>query len=265
MAVFKIDYFSRAIRRSIPLTVLLPIERTLESAADAPFSPFRTLYLLHGYSGTHTDWLENSRIAQLSQQYRLAVVMPSTENSFCLDDTVRGALYEKMVADELMTFSRSVFPLSKERSDTAIGGLSMGGYGALHTGLKYPDSYGAIIALSSALITDQVAHMTEENVPEIAPFSYYRHTFGEPANVLGSDVDPKALAQKLANSPEKMPRLYMACGTEDFLIENNRSMHEHLTKLGLSHEYREGAGVHDWAYWDAHIAQALEWLYGKPE
>lgn len=266
MAIFHVEYFSNALRRVMPLTVLLPVE-----APDIPGMPpqpspipFRTLYLLHGYSGSHRDWLHGSRIDMLSRLHRVAVVMPSSENSFYLDDEVRGAMYGKMTGEEIVSFTRTVFPLSDKRGDTAIAGLSMGGFGAMRTGLRYPETFGSIVALSSAFITDMVDAMKPEDPNPIAPYSYYRHTFGEMGQVLGSDRDPKALARRLVEADAALPRIYMACGAEDFLIESNRSFHAHLETLGVPHDYTEGTGVHDWVYWDAHIERAMEWLYGKP-
>ncbi len=57
----------------------------------------------------------------------------------------------------------------------------------------------------------------------------------------------------------------MACGAEDFLIEPNRSLHQHLESVGYPHKYTEGPGTHSWEYWDLHIAEALKWLDGKDE
>ncbi len=263
MAIFHIEYFSNALHRNMPMTVLLPVETPDMPGSEAvsPPAPFKTLYLLHGYCGSHRDWLHSSRIDALSRQHRVAVVMPSAENSFYLDDEVRGALYGKMTGEEIVSFTRTVFPLSDKREDTAIGGLSMGGFGAMRTGLRYPETFGGIVALSSALITDMVDKLKPEDQNPVAPYSYYRHTFGEMGKVLGSDRDPKALASRLVEAGSALPRIYMACGEDDFLIADNRSFHAHLETLGVPHEYTEGPGVHDWAYWDAHIERAMTWLY----
>lgn len=266
MATFHIDFFASALKRSAPVTALLPIEKT-----DIPgmqpvdkSKPFKTVYLLHGYSGGNNDWLNGSRISALSRMFNVAVIMPSCNNSFYLDDEIRGEYFEKYISEELVGLTRAVFPLSKEREDTTIAGLSMGGYGAIRNGLKHSDVFGNIFAFSSALITDEVAAMKEGVGNSIAPYSYYRHVFGEPAKVLGSDNDPKALAKKLASGNGPIPNIFMACGTEDFLIEQNRDFSRCLLDNKIDHEYRESAGVHDWRFWDEYIEKAMIWLYGKP-
>ena len=67
----------------------------------------------------------------------------------------------------------------------------MGGYGAIRNGLKNSDVFGSIIALSSALITDHVVDIVQHKDNPIASPSYYVHVFGNPKDIIGSDVDPK--------------------------------------------------------------------------
>ena len=95
--------------------------------------------------------------------------------------------------------------------------------------------------------------------------SYFIHTFGKPSQIIGSDVDPKALAKKLVDAGGAMPKLYMACGAEDFLIESNRDLHKYFEEIGYKHFYIEGPGTHSWEYWNKHIADSLNWIDGKLE
>ena len=214
MAVFDITLFSNMLHRQVPLTAILPVEELMIPGFPVTdkSKPFRSLYLLHGFSGTHTDWLRGSRIEQLAMMHNIAVFCPSGENSFYLDDTDRDALYEQYICKELIDFTRRVFPLSREPKDTYVGGLSMGGYGAIFSGLKHPEVFGSIIALSSALITDGIADIINQPDNPIARPSYYIHTFGQPETIKGGDADPKTLASKVLASGGPIPSLYMACG-----------------------------------------------------
>lgn len=270
MAVFNFTFYSSSLGRTAEVTAIIPAEPPMfpGMAPFDPNKPFRSIYLLHGYSGSHVDWLRGTRIEQLAQMHRIAVFCPSGENSFYIDDKARSALYEQFICKELIDFTRRIFPLSKERKDTTISGLSMGGYGAIRNGFKNSDVFGNIAAFSSALITDGLAKMLEQPPaasedappsPMMSP-SYFIHTFGNLDQIIGSDVDPKALAKKLIDSGAKLPNLYMACGSEDFLIEQNRDLHNYLTEIGYEHLYTEGTGTHSWEYWDKHIEQALIWL-----
>ena len=54
----------------------------------------------------------------------------------------------------------------------------------------------------------------------------------------------------------------MCCGTEDFLLENNRQLHRFLESEGIAHEYHESAGNHDMVFWHEYIAKIVEWMFG---
>lgn len=266
MAVFHVTMFSNALHRLTEMTAIVPVEKSegipeeLRAPDDAPL---KTVMLLHGFSGTHSDWLFGSRIQQLAMRYHIAVLCPSGENAFYVDDTKRDALYEQYLC-EVLAFSRRVFPLSQKAEDTVIGGLSMGGYGAMRNGLKHPELFGGIIALSSAFITDELAKHPKHEGNGMASAGYYEQIFGDPASILGSDRDVKHLALQASKSGRPAQRIFMACGTEDFLKDANDDFSAYLTSLGMEHTYVKNPGVHDWAFWDAHIEKALEQFFANP-
>ncbi|HHU30587.1 MAG: alpha/beta hydrolase-fold protein [Bacillota bacterium] len=265
MAVFDITFYSNSLNRHTQLTAIIPIDMPEFPGFPKPDKNklFKSLYLLHGYSGNQSDWLRGTQIEQFAIMHQIAVFCPAGENSFYLDDKARGAMYGEMIGRELIEFTRRIFPLSAETKDTSIGGLSMGGYGAIRNGFKYNDVFGSIIALSSALINDNVAKgFEQENNPMISS-GYFMHTFGEPGKIKGSDIDPEALARKLVDSGTARPRLYMACGTEDFLINENRKFHKCLLEMGYEHTYIEAPGMHSWEFWNEYIEKAMVWLTGQ--
>ena len=262
MAVITCNFFSKAMPGMQAFTAVLPVDAP-PSAPDAPTyagGPWPTIYLLHGYTGNHTDWLYHSGITDWAAKHRYAVIMPGCGNAFYLDNTETGEKSGTYVGVELVEVTRKMFPLSHRRENTAIAGLSMGGFGALRNGLYYPDTFGAVIALSSALITDEVAAMTPEKEGNgVAPYGYYRHTFGEPSRLLGSDRDPKKLAVDCLHSG-KMPRIFMACGSEDFAFRINDDFHRHLETIGYPHEWWVRPGVHDFAFWNQSMPAGMDWL-----
>ena len=77
--------------------------------------------------------------------------MPTGENKFYCDSEISGDRYGKFIAEDLVEFTRDTLPLSRKREDTFIGGLSMGGFGSIVNGLRHPETFGCITALSSAL------------------------------------------------------------------------------------------------------------------
>ncbi len=261
MAVFHGEYYSNARRRFVSFSAVLPVERPPVADQPAPYTsgPYPTLYLLHGFTGSHSDWLTNTRIAELAARRGFAVVMPDGGNNFYLDIEESLENCGEFAGRELVDVTRRMFPLSHKREDTAIGGLSMGGYGAIRNGLKYADTFGAILSHSAALITDEVAGMKEGEGNFMAPYAYYRHTFGEPKHLLGSDKDPKFLA-KSCMERGNLPKLFLACGTEDFLYAPNAEYHAYLENIGYPHEWWVTPGIHDFDFWNASLTVSLDWL-----
>ena len=85
---------------------------------------------------------------------------------------------------------------------------------------------------------------------------------GSRKKLLESDNNPEVLIKKLKAAGEKIPEIYMACGTEDFLIEPNRAMHRFLEEEGVPHEYHEAPGIHDMVFWSEHIQHIVRWMFG---
>lgn len=255
MAYFRIEYYSRALRRETSFEVMIPCDP--REGMPVPEGPMRTLFLLHGYTGKAGNYVP----FDLPYKYNFAIVMPSAENSFYLNGLSTGHAFQTLVGEELVEFVRKTFGLAKDPADTGIAGLSMGGFGALHTGLAYPRTFGKIGAMSSAFIHHEVARMKPGSGNEVANYDYYRECFGEPALLEESDNNPEILIRKLKAAGEKIPDIYMACGTEDFLIENNRAMHRFLEAEGVPHEYHEGPGIHDMVFWTEYIQKIVRWMF----
>lgn len=259
MALLHCNFSSKALGRPVPIQVILPTDKMVFPGMPEPKAPFKTLYLLHGIFGDETDWVCGTRLQSWALERNLAVVMPAGENSFYVDNPKASRLYGTYIGQELVEFTRKSFPLSHKREDTFIGGLSMGGFGAIVNGLRNPETFGAVCALSSALILDSMMENREYTDFLMTNKGYYESVFGDLDKVRGSDMDYDALAEKVAKEAVK-PRFYMACGTEDGLIGVNRDFRDHLEKLGFDVTYEEGPGVHDWYFWDKYILKALEWL-----
>lgn len=260
MAVAEVNFLSESLKKIVPFYAVIPMEQRKK---DGNTERFRTLYLLHGYSGNYTDWLFNTRIQQLADWYRVAVIMPSGDNSFYTDNGPKEEHYSTFLTKELPAFTRALFPLSSKREDTLIGGFSMGGYGAFLNGFKHPEVFGSVIALSSAFIVNRVLSLSEGEYDKIESYSFYQSVFGDLSKLRGGECDAGAVAEKLILSGQPVPKLYFACGTEDELIGPNRAMRDRLKKLGADFTYEEGPGEHDWKFWDCHIEHALEALLGK--
>lgn len=260
MALLQVNFYARSLKKLVNFNALIPVDTfEIPDQQKIEGGPMKALYLLHGYSGNHMDWVCGTKIQELSLKHNIAVFMPSGDNYFYLDDTDMGALYGEFIGKELVEFTRKMFRLSDKREDTFIGGLSMGGYGAIRNGLKYSHNFSRIIALSSALITKNVAGISADFKDPIADYKYYTRVFGDLNQLLGSDKDPEALIIDLKKGNADIPEIYMACGTEDFLINENRNYHNFLNSEGIDHTYIESPGVHDWNFWNDYIEKAIMW------
>ncbi|MCR4876871.1 MAG: acetylesterase [Clostridiales bacterium] len=270
MAILQMEYFSHAMRGFRSFTAVLPLDPppSEEKAKAEPgyeAGPWPTLYLLHGLSGSRNDWLKNSDIEMLAARYGLAVIMPDGDNRFYLDNPETGVFCGEMTGRELVTVTRNMFRLSPRREDTLIGGLSMGGYGAVRNGLKYRDTFGTILAFSSALITNQYARGELDNPDRvIMPFGYYTYTFGPKEKVQGSETDPAFLAKRAMEDGNR-PELFLACGSEDFLYENNLEFHNALEEMKYPHEWWVEPGVHNFDFWRRAVTAGLAWWASRRE
>lgn len=264
MAVFQINFMAETLGRTVPLYVVLPTDKVYFPGMKKREEgrPYKTLYLLHGIIGNYTDWLYGTRIQRWAEEQDLAVVMPSGDNCFYLDQPWNCNFYGEFIGKELVEFTRKTFPLSHLQEDTYIGGLSMGGFGAMRNGLKYHKTFGRIIALSGAFILEQMLLEKVETPRYPSESEEYKHSCFGPDLVaaLESDRNPKILAKQLVDAGVEIPDIYMACGRDDTLFEQNQIFSDELNNLGIKHTFEVGAGAHEWDFWDAYLKKALEWL-----
>lgn len=270
MALICVNFFSTSLARTVPLNVVLPVDKQTEAldaeAAGRVYEPhvpaggFKTLYLLHGIFGNYTDWVSGTCIQRWAEERDLAVVMPSGDNMFYVDQPAAHDLYGRFIGEELVALTRAMFPLSARREDTFIGGLSMGGYGALRNGLRYARTFGAVAALSGTLHAEDVAGRGGAGAPFFRSRAFAEAVFGDAGAVAGSDRDPARLAADLAAEGGPMPRIYLGCGTRDPLLASNRAAAAELRGLGYDVTYEEVEGGHEWGYWNRAIERVVDWL-----
>ncbi|MDE7298474.1 MAG: hypothetical protein K2N94_06540, partial [Lachnospiraceae bacterium] len=161
MADLNIEFFSETLIRPTSFRVYLPNDARIpaaELAANPHYRrPAKTLFLLHGYTSGSGEWYYGSSARFLAERYNLALVCPNGENGFYLNGEGTGRKYCDFVGRELVEYMRKTFGLAKGPEDTFIGGLSMGGFGALHTAFAFPENFGKTVAMSSALIVHGIA------------------------------------------------------------------------------------------------------------
>jgi hypothetical protein len=110
MAWFQMSFFSECLSRSVPVNVLLPADMFGPPDLIARPEKYKTLYLLHGYFGNHSDWLLNARVQEMSVQFNLAIVMMSGSNGFYVDQPKSGIRGSEFIGRELVMFTRNNLP-----------------------------------------------------------------------------------------------------------------------------------------------------------
>lgn len=260
MAWLQVNFFSNCLMRSVPLNILIPAERALQNSENS-FKPYKTLYLLHGYHGNCSEWLLNGDVQAVSNDYNLAIVMPSGNNDFYVDAPNGSKDMSRFISEELIDFTRRLLPLSHLREDTILGGLSMGAFGTLYNCFTYSDVFGHGIALSAPLIL-QKEHL--DDLPDEPDFmgvckGYYYEVFSEDiASLPESPLNPHVAARHLAKSGKPVPNMYIACGYNDMLKHDNRLLCKTLDEVGISYFYEEGPGSHEWAFWKPYLRRGIE-------
>jgi len=238
MALCTIHFESRSLGKQDAMTVLLP-EGT---------GPFPVLYLLHGLSGDHTTWTRRTSIERYAAERDLIIVMPEGDRTFYVNDPRPGGpAWEDHMVEDVIGFVDRTFRTVASRRGRAVAGLSMGGYGAMMLAMRHPKVFSVAAAHSGAFLFVHGPSMEQPGVTE-----------------LSLAMDPKQydlweLAQRLSRRKQDLA-LRFDCGKQDWLIGSNRKFHRHLERLGVSHEYAEHAGVHEWAYWDAHVCDTLDFV-----
>jgi len=233
-----------ALQKMVSVSVIIP---------EGKPGPFPVYYLLHGLYDDHTAWLRRTSIDRYAEKLPIIVVMPNGDRSWYTDAALMPDWkFETFISRDLVSFVDRTFHTIPERRGRAIGGLSMGGYGAMKLALKHPDIYCAVVSHSGALNlirnpNPRPDRPTRPTLPII---------FGN--TPVGGPDDLFSIAETADKST--LPAIQMDCGVDDFLIEHNRAFHALLDKLDIPHEYTEHPGDHSWEYWDTHVQDALLWV-----
>ncbi|HET9986257.1 MAG TPA: alpha/beta hydrolase family protein [Longimicrobiales bacterium] len=206
---------------------------------------YAVLYLLHGYGGGYDNWLTRTNLLAYTADLPLIVVMPDAGNSWyanAVRDTTQR--FEDYVARDVVDYVDANYRSLPFPQARFIGGLSMGGYGALMLSLKNPGKYSLAASISGA--AGPVRTSTDMELEAV---------FGP----VGSEARKAAdLVERLRTAdPKRLPYFYLDCGTSDGLLASNREVTAVLAERGIPYEYHETHGAHEWEYWDRRIQVVL--------
>jgi len=229
---------------------------------------YPVLYLLHGYGNDETAWIQYGNMKQLmdngienGSMTPMIVMMPDAGNSWYINDLESRHSYESMFIQELIPFVDEKYRTRNSEKFRAVGGLSMGAYGALVLSFKNPATFAAAFALSPAIWTDQeIQKLSTED---------YSRMFGNlyttnPENRLTTHWYSHSVLH--AASIENVDSLsgvnyYINSGDDDKGIsEATAELHQIFKQRGVPHEYRVYNGGHTWDYWRKTFPEPVEFI-----
>ena len=228
-----IQVYSQSMQKNIRAVIVTPDNYT--SAKELP-----VVYLLHGYSGNHLDWITKAKgFEKAADQYNLIIVCPDGGyGSWYWNSPVDPkSQYETFVSDELVKAIDAKYKTIKDRTGRAITGLSMGGHGALYLAIRHQDVFGAAGSMSGGV--------------DIRPFpnnwdmAKQLGTYGEQPERWEKNTVINMLNLLTPNSLA----IIIDCGTDDFFFKVNENLHQQLLYRNIPHDFISRPGAHTWPYW----------------
>lgn len=220
-----VRFESAALGGQATFAILLP------AGYDSSDKRYPVIYLLHGGTQNHTAFPARAWFGKEVTRRGVIVVMPHVPQ---IAYAMRGAAapaFEALLANDLVGYVDTHYRTVPSREARAIGGLSMGGYGAVMTALKHPDLFVMAGAFSGAFSAGREA----------------------------------GLAAAVAAVPiDRAPYLYLACGIADPVLPASRDLVELVAAREIPHEYREVPGGHTWDVWDPQTLAFLDTVTRRP-
>lgn len=225
---------------------------------------YPVLYLLHGAGGDEEAWISLGRTAQILDNLIAAgkakpmIVVMTNGNANC--DAAPGewhrgfykpafmihtegqprATTEEAYKD-VMNYVEKHYRVLKGQKNTAICGLSMGGYHTYAISKLYPGRFDYIGLFSAAIQMGQSQHGNNIEAQ--------------------LDADPVTSAQ-LQKLFATHPKLYwIAIGKTDFLYEQNKTYRQYLDAKGYPYEYFETGEGHIWKNWRIYLTEFAQKIF----
>lgn len=239
MAVMKYRHFSDVLK--------VPMECNIVTPEVIGENPLKVVWLCHGGSGDHNEWLYHADLCALSDKYNVAFVVVNAQDS-CFVDMPYGLNYGMYLGQELPQIIWNNFKIfSSKREDNFISGLSNGGYGCFYLGLKYPENYAAVGAFSAGDKADATPKPFASNDmnPRVRMFGA--------EDIHNTEYSIKYLAKQLAKTDKSKPRVYHACGGKDPWLDMNilvKKCFEEINDTEYQYEYHQIDNLgHEWEFW----------------
>ncbi|MFN2453288.1 MAG: alpha/beta hydrolase [Pyrinomonadaceae bacterium] len=249
-----VQFQSKLIGKTLPYNVYLPSDY---SSPATKATRYPVVYLLHGHGGHYNIWTP-TLLADSATQFHLIIVTPEGNNSWYTDSaTTATDKYETYILQEVIPDVERRYRAIAARDGRGIGGLSMGGYGALKFGIKHPEMFAYAASMSGAL---DAAAWTENDLKGYSPAlsNSIMQAFGAAGSQTRAANDIYKMFRELpADRIAALPYFYLDCGTEDSLLRFSRKLDETFLTQKIPHEFRELPGAHNMKYWSKQIPELL--------
>jgi S-formylglutathione hydrolase FrmB len=256
---------SQILKRPVHYCVQLPSTYDPKDPATQP-RRYPVLYFLHGLGDNEQTLFKTggwTLIEDLRQQHKIGdflIVAPEGRSSFYINSADGKDRYSDFFLSEFLPYIGKKYRVAPGRANRAIGGISMGGYGALRFAFAHPELFSSVSAQSAALILDspqQINVAARSGSPVVRALS---QVFGNPIDVAHWQAnDPFLLAKKNRLALQKLA-IYFNCGqNDDYGFEKGAAaLDKQLTAEGLKHEYHGYPGDHSLPYFLTHLGETME-------
>lgn len=254
--------------RNVPSTILSrPVDVCVALPEDYVSSAPRrypTLYYLHGLFENEHSWSERGGQAILEdltsrgEVGEFIVVLPDGGKTFYVNSLDGRERYEDFFIQELVPWIERHYRTIARPPARGVAGTSMGGYGALHLGMRHSDVFGSASAQSAALLPK-----IPNPIPTEGRWGFYarvlERAFGSPlSEKYWEENNPLALAEQAGRFADL--KLYFDCGDHDrYGFEEGAQMLDRiLTSKGFPHQFALRPGDHGWSYLSLYMKYALK-------
>lgn len=214
---------------------------------------YPVMYLLHGAGGDEEAWPTLGRTAQIMDNLiasgkaaPMIVVMPNGNASDDASPYATGLTHKQKPATtyeesftDIMNYVQKNYRIKKGAKNTAICGLSMGGYHTFSISNLHPGKFDYIGLYSAAIRMG----WRQEN---------------QPLEEYLEEKQGKAIEAVFAANPQLY---WIAIGNTDFLYEQNKSLRNYFDKKGYKYEYFESDGGHIWRNWRIYLTMFAQRLF----
>lgn len=224
-----------------------------------PTRKFPVLYFLHGLGGDQTflvssgGWNLIEDEQEQKQIGEFVVITPDADSSFYINSKNGRVKYEDFFIRDFMPQMEKHFRLLATRQDRAIGGVSMGGYGALRFAFKYPQMFVAVIAHMPALL-----QQLPEGLGQAGLATYLGPAFGRPLDEAYWKANTPFVYAKTAALHSM--KIYFDCGSQDdFGFDaGTTQLDKLLTARHVAHIAHIYPGRHSWEFVAQHLNDSLK-------